>query len=135
MNQRSSSIGTTLLVVFFAGSALICLLIVLALAFPGGSLDSIWRLKPEAQSQFQAIGRGASIALMAAVAAACGFAAVGLLKNAEWGRRFAIGILVVNLIGDSLNAWLRHDVKTLIGQPIGGLMIVYLLSQKFRRSG
>ena len=31
-----------------------------------------------------------------------------------------------NLIGDSLNAWLRHDPKTLIGVPIGGLMIWYL---------
>jgi hypothetical protein len=52
VNQQRLSVGTTLLVIFFAGGALICLLVVLALAFPGGSLDSIWRLKLEAQTQF-----------------------------------------------------------------------------------
>ena len=127
MNQQRLSAGTTLLVIFFACGALICLLIVLALAFPGGSLDSIWRLKPDARTQFQQMGSGASIALMALVGAACGLAATGLARNAEWGRRLAIGVLTINVIGDSLNAWLRHDPKTLIGLPIGGLMILYLL--------
>jgi hypothetical protein len=98
----------------------------LALAFPGGFLEPIWRLKPEARVEFQRIG-SASIALMAVVGAACGLAAVGLAKNAEWGRRLAIGVLAVNLVGDSLNALLRHDVKTLIGLPIGGLMILFLV--------
>jgi hypothetical protein len=135
VNQQSSSVGRMLVVIFFAGGALICLLIVLALAFPGGPLDSMWRLKPEAQTQFQQMGSGASIALMTLVGAACGVAAIGLLRCREWGRRLAIGILTINLIGDSLNVWLRHDPKTLIGLPIGGFMIVYLLSQKFRQSG
>ena len=119
----------TLLVIFFAAGALICLIIVLALANPGGWLEPIWRLKPEARTHFQEIGRGASIALMTVVGMTCGLAAVGLARNAEWGRRLAIGVLTVNLIGDSLNAWLRHDPKTLIGLPIGGLMILYLVKK------
>jgi hypothetical protein len=119
----------TLLVIFFAAGALICLVTMLALAFPGGFLEPIWRLKPEAREQFQQIG-GASIALMAVVGAACGLAAIGLAKNAEWGRRLAIGVLAANLVGDSLNALLRHDPRTLIGLPIGGLMIFYLLKRK-----
>jgi len=119
-----------LLVIFFAGGASICLLIVLALAFPGGSLDSIWRFRPEAPAQFQEIGRGVSIALMATVGVACGLSAIGLARNAQWGRRLATAVLVVNLIGDSLNALLRHDPKTLIGVPIGGLMIWYLVSAR-----
>ena len=126
MKQQRPSLGTALLAIFFAGGALICLLIVLALALPGTFLDSIWQLKPEAPVQFLEIGRGASIALMAVVGVACGSAAIGLARNAEWGRRLAIAVLVVNLIGDSLNALLRHDPKTLIGLPIGGLMIWYL---------
>jgi hypothetical protein len=104
----------------------------LALAFPGGFLEPIWRLRPDARLEFQKIGSW-SVALMAVVGAACGLAAIGLGKNAEWGRRLAIGILVVNLIGDSLNALLRHDLRTLIGIPIGGLMIWYLLRK--RRAG
>jgi hypothetical protein len=133
VNQQRPSVGTALFLVFLTSGALICLLVVMALAFPGGSLDSIWRLKPEAQTQFQQMGSGASIALMTLVGAACALAAIGLARNAEWGRHLAIGVLAVNLIGDSLNAWVRHDHKTLIGLPIGGLMIVYLLSKKFSR--
>jgi hypothetical protein len=129
VSQKPRSIGTILLVIFFAAGALICLVTMLALAFPGGFLEPIWRLKPEARVQFQQIGNW-SIALMAVVGAACGLAAVGLAKNAEWGRRLAIGILTVNLIGDSLNALLRHDPRTLIGLPIGGLMIWYLISRR-----
>ncbi len=77
-STRKRSLGTVLLVIFFAGGASICLLFVLVLAFPGGSLDSIWRLKPEAPAQFQEIGRGASIVLMATVGVACGLSAIGL---------------------------------------------------------
>jgi hypothetical protein len=119
-----------LLIIFFAAGAFISLVVMLALVFPGSDLESIWRLKPEAQSQFQAIGRSASVVLMAIVAAACGFAAVGLAKNADWGRRLAIGVLTINLIGDSLNALFTRDAKTLIGLPIGGLMIFFLVRTK-----
>lgn len=118
-----------MLAVFFAAGAVICLTTMLALAFPGGFLEPIWRLKPEARVEFQKMG-SASLALMAVVGTACGLAAIGLSKNAEWGRRLAIGILTANLIGDSLNAWLRHDPRTLIGLPIGGLMILYLRRRK-----
>ena len=118
-----------MLVIFFAAGALICLVTMLALAFPGGLLESIWRLKPEARLEFQQIGSW-SVALMAVVGAACGLAAFGLARNAEWGRRLAIGVLTVNLAGDLLNALLRHDPRTLIGLPIGGLMILYLLKRR-----
>jgi hypothetical protein len=118
-----------LLVVFFAAGALICFVTMLALAFPGGLLEPIWQLKPQARVQFQQIGNW-SIALMLLVGTACGLAAIGLAKNAEWGRRLAIGILTVNLVGDTLNAILRHDPITLIGLPIGGLMIWYLISRR-----
>jgi hypothetical protein len=130
VNQNFRSLGRILLVIFFAAGALICLTVMLALAFPGSYLGSIWRLKPEAQSQFQALGRGTSIVLMAVIAIACGLAAVGLAKNAEWGRRLAIGVLTVNLIGDSLNALFMRDAKTLIGLPIGGLIILFLVKAK-----
>jgi hypothetical protein len=122
-----------LLVTFFAAGALICLVTMLALLFPGSFLESIWRLKPDARVQFLKIGRGASITLMTVVGAVCGFSAIGLARNAHWGRRLAIAVLTINLIGDSLNAWLRHDPKTLIGLPIGGLMIWYLLRLRVGR--
>jgi hypothetical protein len=130
MNQSCRSVGTILLVIFFAAGALICLVTMLALAFPGSSLEWIWRLKPEARNQFEEIGRGVSIVLMAAIGTGCGLTVVGLAHAAKWGRWLAIGILTANLIGDSVNTLLRHDPKTLIGLPIGGLMIWYLAKKK-----
>jgi hypothetical protein len=123
-----------LLVLFFAVGALICLVTMLALAFPGGFLEPVWRLRPEARIEFQKIGNW-SVALMAVVGVACGLSAIGLAKNTEWGRRLALSVLTVNLIVDSLNAFFRHDLRTLIGLPIGGLMIWYLVKQFPRRGG
>jgi len=131
VNQRNRPAGIVLLIIFFATGAIVCLITILALAFPGSFLEPIWQLKPDAHVQFLEIGRSLSIALMIMVGAACGLSAIGLAQSAEWGRRLAIGVLCVNLIGDSLNAYLRHDLKTLIGVPVGGLMIWYLL--RFRR--
>ncbi len=130
MNPKRRSLGTILLIIFFAAGALICLVTMLALAFPGSFLESIWQLKPEARVQFLEIGRAAAIAVMAVVGVACGSAAIGLARNAEWGRRLAIAVLTINLIGDSLSALFMHDAKTLIGLPIGGLMILYLVRIK-----
>jgi hypothetical protein len=130
MKQKFGSVGRILLVIFFAAGALISVVVMLALVFPGTDLESVWRLKPEARTQFQTIGRGASAALMTIVATGCGFAAVGLARNREWGRRLAIGILIINLIGDLLNAFFTRDAKTLIGLPIGGLMILFLVRTK-----
>jgi hypothetical protein len=130
LNQKFRSVGRILIVIFFAAGALISLVVLLALVFPGSDLEWIWRLKPEAQMRFQAIGRGVSVTLMAAVAATCVLAAVGLARNTEWGHRLAISVLLINLIGDSLNALFMRDTKTLIGLPIGGLTIVFLVMTK-----
>jgi hypothetical protein len=129
VNQTRRPLGITLLAVFFGAGALICFITVVALAFPGGLLEPIWGLRPDARIEFQKLGNW-SVGLMAVVGSSCGLAAVGLARQAEWGRRLAIGILVVNLIGDSLNAVLRHDLRTLIGLPIGGLLIWYLATRK-----
>lgn len=48
---------------------------------------------------------------MAIVATGCGFAAVGLGRNTEWGLRLAIGMLIINLVGDSLNAFVHTRRK------------------------
>lgn len=126
MSQQRVPLGIKLLSAFFAFGAGACLLTIVALLSPGGALDPIWRLNPEAHAEFQKIGR-LSILLMFVVGLACASAAIGLARRARWGRPLALGILIVNLIGDLLNAFARHDLRTLIGLPIGGAMIVYLL--------
>ena len=101
------------------------------LLFPGSTLESLWRLNPDAHLVFQSLGK-LSILLMLIVGTACACAAVGLVRRAPWGITLAVVILSVNLLGDSLNAVLRHDLRTLIGLPIGGALIAYLLHARGR---
>ena len=114
-----------LLALFFAFGACMCALTIWLLLFPGSALDSLWRLNPEAHAAFQRIG-GLLILLMVIVGVACALAAIGLARNAKWGRWLGILILAANLLGDLTNAFVRHDLRTLIGVPIAGAMIFYL---------
>jgi len=117
---------------FFAFGTLACSVTVVALLFPHSALDAVWRLNPEAQVSFQRIGAPLAATLMAAVGSGCALAAIGLARGREWGRRLAMVILAVNLIGDTVNAFARHDLRTLIGLPIGGAMIWFLAAQRVR---
>src|SRR2546423_12113647 len=91
-------VGVKLLAIFFAFGAAICVITIIALLFPGGALEPIWRLNPDAHVAFQQIGR-LSILLMFVVGSACALAAIGLATRARWGVPLALGILTVNLIG------------------------------------
>ncbi len=103
----------------------------LALLFPGTPLRKVWRLKPDAHEAFLAMGPWA-IVLLLVVCVAAALAAAGLLRRARWGHHLAVGILSVNLLGDTANALVRGDLRTLIGLPIGGALIVYLLRPRVR---
>ena len=124
-------LGVTALSLFFAAGTIPATLSALALAWPGVGSDAMWRLKPEAPGQFARLG-SVAIPLMVGVAAACIAASVGLWRRRRSGYRIAIGLLAVNLLGDALNAVLRGDWRTLIGLPVGGAMLGYLLSSRVR---
>jgi hypothetical protein len=123
--KRETPIGMKLLAIFFAFGACMCALTIWLLLFPGGALNSLWQLNPEAYAAFERIRR-LSILLMAIVGMACALAAIGLARNAKWARWVGILILALNLVGDLTNAFVRHDLRTLIGVPIAGAMIFYL---------
>jgi apolipoprotein N-acyltransferase len=120
--KSATPIGMKLLALFFAFGTCMCALTIVLLIFPGTMLDSLWRLNPEAHAAFQRIG-GLLILLMVIVGVACALAAIGLARNAKWGRWLGILILAANLVGDLTNAFVRHDLRTLIGVPIAGAMI------------
>lgn len=114
---------------FFAFGATMCSLTMILLIFPGTSLDTAWRLNPDAHQAFQTLGK-ASALLMFVVGTACAFAAIGMWQGSQWGMRLAVVILSVNILADLFNALVRHDLRTLIGLPIGGAMMVYLIRRR-----
>lgn len=119
------------LAAFFGLGAAMAGLSALALLLPGTPVSAIWRLNPEAHASFLAMG-GWGIVLLVVVSAACAGSSYGLWTGVDWGRRLAVGVLTVNLIGDAGNLVLRGDPRTLVGLPIGGIMILYLLSRRVR---
>jgi len=104
-----------------------CALTVGLLLFPGSALDSLWRLNPDARLAFNSLGYW-SVVLMLTVGTACLFAAIGLWRARPWGTWLALIILSINMLGDLTNVFVRHDYRGLIGVPVAGAMIFFLLA-------
>ena len=99
------------------------------LLFPGSLLQPLWRLNPSAQQGFTRLGPWA-ILLMVIVGAACAVAAAGLWRCTRLGYRTAVVILSLNIIGDLMNALIIRDWRPLVGLPVGGAMIWYLVRNR-----
>ncbi|HJY53432.1 MAG TPA: DUF2127 domain-containing protein [Candidatus Udaeobacter sp.] len=112
---------------FFAFGAMMCALTVSLLLFPGSALDSLWLLNPDARLAFESLGYW-SLVLMLAVGTACFFAAIGLWRTKPWGTWLALIILSINMLGDLTSVFVRHDYRGLIGVPVAGTMIFFLLA-------
>ena len=109
---------------FFVFGATMCTLTIVLLLFPGTALDSLWRLNPEAHLAFQSFGKW-SVVLMLVIGTGCAFAAIGLWQDTLWGRRLALIILSLNILGDLVNAFVRYDCRALIGLPVAGAMMFF----------
>jgi hypothetical protein len=118
-------LGITAIALFFLFGAVMSGLTALLLIFPGSAIEPLWRLNHRAREELTAMGTSA-VFLMAAVSAACATSAIGLARRTRWGYWAALAVLLVNMVGDILNAFVRHDWPTLIGLPIGAAMLAYL---------
>lgn len=129
-----SRIGVRAIALFFVFGMVMSGLAAFMLLYPGSFLEPLWRLNPRAQVGFSDMGRWA-VVLMLVISAACATAAIGLWRGKAFGYRTAVLILTINLLGDLLNAFVAHDWRTLIGLPVGGAMIAYLLSRRAEFTG
>jgi hypothetical protein len=123
--------GVNFLAAFFVFGTAMSGLASIGLLFPGSVLEPMWRLNPESRASLASLGP-VGIGLMATVSMACAAAAYGLRALSAWGHKLAVALLVVNLLGDAAGAIFRNDLWTLIGIPIGGLLIAYLLQPHVR---
>ena len=123
--------GVKALAVFFVFGAGIAAVASLSLLFPGGALEPVWQLKPAARTPLASLGP-VGAGLMAMVSIACAGAAIGLRSLDGWGHKLAVALLGLNVVGDAAGAMSGHYLQALIGIPIGGVMIAYLLQPHMR---
>jgi len=129
MNRDTRTPGIVILALFFVFGTLASGLAALMLLLPGTPLDVLWHLNLHAREGFLTLGRWA-VLLMLTVCFVCAAAAVGLWLGRRWGFWTAIVILTVNLVADTISSLFLQDWRTLIGLPIAGLMIAYLLKKR-----
>ena len=120
-------IGLTLLVAFFIFGSVMAALAFLGLLVAHGPLEPMWRLNRQAQVGLLELG-GWGLLLMLVVTIVCALTAVGLARRARWGHRLAVSAIALNLLADVFNAVVLGDLRTLIGVPIGGAVLWYLLT-------
>src|SRR5690349_2996856 len=119
---RSRPWTVTALSAFFALGATISGVSLVALAFPGGFLEPMWRLNPRAREQFAAMG-GWALVLMGVVCVLCALTAHGLWRGSRLGFVLGVTMLLVSLLGDLANAVLGVEPRAWIGVPIAALLL------------
>ncbi len=119
------------LVLLFAIGTCASFISAVSLTFPGSFLEPIWALNPTARAGFTRIG-SAAIVLMVAVCIACIATTIGLWLRRRWGYWLAIVMLVVNLCGDVVNVITGTEPRAIIGIPIVGVILAYLLRKRTR---
>ena len=123
--------GVRAIAAFFVFGTVMSGLASLSLALAGGPLEAMWRANPAAREALGQMG-GWAVILMGAVCLACAISALSLWNLWFWGYVLAIGVLTINLMGDAVSAVVRSDPITLIGLPIGGALIWYLVRPNVR---
>ena len=129
--SKARPLGVMALVMLFVIGTCASFLSAVSLIFPGSFLEPIWNLNPHARAGFSRIGSWAMV-LMISVCIACLFTALGLWRRRSWGYWLAVVMLVVNLCGDVVNVISGIEPRAIIGIPIVGVILAYLLRKRTR---
>jgi hypothetical protein len=124
--------GIRLLAGFFIFGAAMSGLAATTLFWPGTWLDSIWMINPEGHAGMMAAGLAAA-AGMGLLCVVMSTTARGLWAQRLWAWWIALCVLVVNAVADLATAVLQHNPRTLIGVPIAGFMVGWMLRPRIRR--
>ena len=123
--------GVTALACLFALGMLVSGLSAISLLTPGGALEPMWRLNPHARESFSRMGTWAPL-LLGVVCLACVACAYGFFAGKRWGYQLGVGGLLVNLVGDVVNAALGIEPRAVVGVPVVALILWYLVSRQVR---
>ena len=110
---------------FFAFGAAMSGLSFVALLFPGGWLEPMWRLNPRAREQLAGMG-GWGLLLMAVVSILCALSSYGLWRGRRFGFVLGLAMLAVSLLGDLANALLGLEPRAWVGVPVAAALLALL---------
>jgi len=125
-------VGVTVLTVFFYVATVSSFAAALSLLEPGSALDAIWAVNPTLRDGLLELG-GRAVALLFGLSIACAVAAAGLWIRQSWGRRVAILVLVLVMLGEFASVFFQGDAAALVGLPIAGMVTAYLMSDRAKR--
>jgi hypothetical protein len=131
VKRNVENFGLTAMAVFLFFGAAMATFAGITLLFPGGFLDPIWRLNPDAGEQLRQLGRGIGIAFLG-LGAAMIAAAVGWIKRRFWGWALAVIIIASQVLGDLVNALRGELLKGAVGVVIAGALLAYLMRRNVR---
>jgi hypothetical protein len=131
VSYKSRPFGITALAVLFVFGTAASFIAAVSLSFPGSFLEPIWQLNPQARTGFDRIGSWAMV-LMVSVCIACMLAAVSVWRGLSWGYWLAVGMLVLNLIGDVINVITGTEPRAIVGIPVVFLVLTYLMRRRTR---
>jgi hypothetical protein len=123
--------GVTALSLFFLAGALMAGTAAFSLAVPGSVLEPIWRLNPRGHAGLAGL-QAWGVVLMVAASLACAAAGIGLWRVRPWGRRVAIGVLLVQLAGDVVNSVTGVEPRAIVGLPFVAGLLWYLARASVR---
>jgi hypothetical protein len=101
------------------------------LVWPGTVLDSVWALNPVAYKQLAPWGAPAWIAFLL-LSIALAVAGMGWFRRRPWGRLLAVAIILVQMVGDLVNAIRGDLLKAGAGFLIAAALLIYLLRPSVR---
>lgn len=122
----------TALSIFFMAGTIISFTSAISLLSPNSFLEPMWKLNPRALDAFHHMGFWA-ILLMFVVSIFCGLAAYGLWNGELWGYYIAIGMLIINLIGDIYNFGSGIERRAFIGIPIVILILFFITKPEIKK--
>ena len=126
-------VGVKALTVFFFLATGMALTALVTLLFPGGMLEPIWHVNPQAHERFIGLG-GWAFALLSVLALVCAATGIGLWTRRMWGYNLAVGTLTLNLLGDLINGIFWGEAKAFVGVLIVATILAYLMLRRVRRS-
>jgi hypothetical protein len=123
--------GFSAIGLFLFFGAMMASLAAITLLWRGTYLDRLWILNPTAYTQLATFGGTVGI-LFLMLGAALAAAGIGWFRRRRWGWRLAVAIIAMQVLGDVINCvrgdWLRGGT----GVVIAGVLLVFLLRQRFR---